>query len=256
MSGLKSLAGALGSALGMAPKIPGLPPLPANLGLPEKGGINGRWAGGSGGIAEGNKKINAYNQAFVKLLNNQPQLNYNQRAEIYDLYKDKHSFLVDGREGNPGNIIRANKAVPIIDFRGQLSKESPEQYQARVAAAQKAAQQPAPAPAPKPVAQAPKPAPAPKPIAPAPAPAPKPVTPKPVTPAPKPATPAPKPAEPAPKPTPTVATPQGNIAGSTQSTVSKAGTAEAGSGGRKPGRRGRFATLLTGLGGALERFGS
>lgn len=54
-------------------------------------------------------------------------------------------------------------------------------------------------------------------------------------------------ATPQPAATPTVATPTGNIAGGT-STLNEDTKA-------KGGRRGRVATLLTGLGGAVERFG-
>jgi hypothetical protein len=68
-----------------------------------------------------------------------------------------------------------------------------------------------------------------------------------VGPTPKPTTPV----EPPPAPTPVVATSGGNIAGNTQTTGGNEDTT-----GKGRGRRGRVATLLTGLGGALERFGS
>lgn len=54
-------------------------------------------------------------------------------------------------------------------------------------------------------------------------------------------------ATPQPAATPTVATPTGNVAGGTSTLNSDAKA--------KGGRRGRVATLLTGLGGAVERFG-
>lgn len=226
LSGMASLfARTPGMGLPPLPGNLGLPPLPAKVGQGFNQGKNPREIYDKGSKEILDKQMtdaNTYNKAFADLLNQQPQLNGSERSQLYSAYSV--------------GVMDSYKGAKPTDFSGTLSQ---------AAAGAQQPQAPAPAPAPAPQA-APAPAPAPVPVAPVPAP--------PRAEAPQTVGPVAKPVEPQPAPTPVVATEGGNIAGKTTSTVSASGNPEAPNGGR--GRRGRFATLLTGLGGAVEGLGS
>lgn len=226
MGGLSGLAGMFG-ALVPTPGV-GLPALPGNLGLPEKSNATNTVTRGgrddhTGFV--GNSQLEKYNQeyakaetynkAFADLLNAQPQLNGNERKQLYDAYSDKFTG---------GNAVEGKGAKKLTDYSSILSALTPDQF----AAQQKAQQQQTPAAQAQAAAQ---------PAAPAKTAAPQTVGP----------VAAPQVVQPA--PTPTVATAGGNIAGTTKTNNSD--TKEKGG-----GRRGRMTTLLTGLGGAVEKFGA
>ena len=220
MSGLMKSFGSLTGAL-MNGRDPKLPPLPDNLGLPEKSNVptyrekTGMMVDDKRYVAE-LQKANAYNQALVNLLNEQPHLSGTERSQFYKYYGDEMS-----NTRNPEFNSLRKKHGGVIDFTGQLSQLTPEQFKAQQQQQAAPAQMPTPAPAPAPAPQT--------------------------------VGPTPKPTVVQPPPTPTVATPAGNIAGKT-ATVGVMGTD---AGGRGSGRkRGRVATLLTGLGGAAEQFGA
>lgn len=217
MGGLSGIASVFAHTPGL-----GLPPLPGNLGLPEKpkgpGGTtsggrddHGRTVTNKKAYEESYAKAETYNKAFADLLNQQSHLTGNERNQLYKFY----------RSGND-EVPQGGRAL--TDFSKTLLQLSPEQFKAQQQQQQQAeAQIPVPAPAP---AQAP---------------------------VPQTVGPTPKPTVVQPPATPTVATPTGNIAGKT-ATV---GVMGADAGGRGSGRkRGRVATLLTGLGGAAEQFGA
>lgn len=206
MSSLGSMFGAL-----TAPGNP-LPGLPKDLGLPEKVDVGGGLQSGKNPLIDKIKKndlnnllntqftkANNYNKAFADLLNQQPQLNGQDRAELYDAYGAKKLKLANPISGD------------LIDYKSTLSQLTPEQFAAQ---RQQQAQQAVPQTAPAPQTVGPVPA-------------------------------------PQEAPTPAVSTTGGNIAGTTKTTVS----GDTKTGGSAP-RRGRFATLLNGLGGATERFGA
>lgn len=247
MASLGKSIGGLTATL-MGGRAPGLPPLPEGLGLPSKSTGIATYNEKRGNIATdaqyqaAQKQANAYNQALVNLLNQQPHLSGAERTEIYRYYGDD---MANAQQPVYNNLKK--KYGGLTDFTGQISQMTPEQYQQQQQ--QAAAAQAAPEP------EQPTPAPYTPPLPP-----PQSVTPAPVTPpaqavqAPPPQTvgPTPKPVEPPPPPTPVVATEGGNIAGKTTTTGGNEDT----TGAKSRGRRGRVATLLTGLGGALERFGS
>lgn len=208
------LAGSVGKLFGGL-TAPGFPAeaLPGNLGLPEKSSVNGvvAVAGGknrNSEIVDKTKydqefaKAENYNKAFADLLNQQPQLNGEERKQVYDYYSDKFmadkSFAAENPKMNLGKLT---------DYSSTLSQLTPDQFKAQQTQQAAAPQTQAPA-APQTVG----------------------------------------PTQAQPEATPTVATPGGNIAGAT--TTNSATAPE-----KSSGRRGRMATLLTGLGGAVERFG-
>lgn len=239
---MSSLGNSLASVVGMGRRI-GLPPLPPGLGLPEKskagtiGSIKGEVDTSTESYKRQRTQAETYNKAFADLLNNQPHLSGAQRSEIYKAYSDK--FI--GQRG----AGRGNGTEPLTDYSKILS-QAPAMSQAEMQAAQQAPQtlsEPEAVEPPKQVgtlgAAGTVPPQQPAPVATAPQ-----------VQAPQTVGPVAKPQEAAPPATPTVATPTGNIAGQT-ATIGTMGADAAGRG----RRRGRMATLLTGLGGAVESFG-
>jgi len=234
MSSLMKSMGSMSSLFGMGRSAAGLPPLPSGLGLPERsttryiGTMKGERMDGESFYKE-RAKADVYNKAFAKLLNDQPQLSGGERREIYSAYSDKHL--------QTGRLASGRDLVPLTDYGKTLSNAGAMTKEQIAAMQQK--QQPQPKPSVLPKHEVGTPA-KPKPLV---------AAPKPVV-APQTVGPVPKPTAPAPVATPSVPTAAGNVAGQTQTT----GGSEAG-GGRRSGRRGRFATLLSGLGGAVESFG-
>lgn len=224
MGGLTKSLGGLFSTLVPTPGI-GLPPLPGDLGLPPLPDKVGQGFNQGKNPKDEDPKViakqiadaNTYNKAFADLLNQQPHLTGSERSQLYSAYS------VGAKDTHKG-------AKP-TDFSGQLSQLNPDQFRAQQQ--QAVPQEPAPAPAPQaPVPQA-------------------------AAAGQSPAVQAPQATGPAaqtvgPVPTPAVATESGNIAGKTTTT----GGTESSTPGSSRKQRGRVATLLTGLGGALERFGS
>lgn len=250
---MASFSKSIGSAI-MGKRDPKLPPLPPGLGLPAKSntGYVGRM---KGQIVDGpafyreRDKAEAYNKAFAELLNNQAHLSGMERNQIYDAYSDK--FI------QRGSLESGKPLKPLTNY-GKTISQAPAMTPEQVQAAQQAqfdAQQPAQAPAP--AAQAPVAAPplsvvspapmqqalAPKP-APTPAPAPTAAPPATVGPVPQPQTQAPVPAD-------APAAAAANIVGTKTTGAMGTDTQP----GRGRGRRGRMATLLSGLGGTAEQFG-
>lgn len=229
MGGLASVASLFARTPGL-----GLPPLPGNLGLPEKPSMagtttrggrddHGEFVGNSqrAKYDEERAKAENYNKAFADLLNNQAHLNGSERKQLYDAYA----------VGN-NNATAKTPIKPLTDYSQTLSQLNPAQFkeqQQKLQQQQVDQQQSTPAPTP-----APAPTSTPQPIAN--------VKPDTVGATPQ----APQVEQPAATPTTPSAT--GNVAGTT--TTLNADEKNKGS-----GRRGRVATLLTGLGGAVERFG-
>lgn len=215
MSSLGKSFGALSATL-MNGRGPKLPPLPPGLGLPEKSTI-ATYREKAGNVATDAQYTTALSKANAY---NQSLVNLlNQQPQLTGADRSEiYRYYGDDMANAQLPVYNGlkKKYGGITDFTGQLSQLNPDQFQAQQQ------QQPAAA------------------------------TPAPVTPvqqavaAPQTVGPVAKPPEVAPPPTPSVATSDGNIAGKTTTT---------GAGASKGARRGRFATLLTGLGGAVERFG-
>lgn len=203
----------------------GAPPLPGDLGLPQLPVKVGQGFNQGKNPRDEDPKViakqiadaNTYNKAFVELLNQQSHLTGGQRQELYNAYS------VGAKETHKG---------PMPDnYSSQLSQLTPDQFREQQKMQQQQVEQQQAAPAPAPVSQPP------QPVAN--------VQPDTVGATPQAPQTVRQPEQPA--ATPTVATPTGNVAGGT-STLNADAKA-------KGGRRGRVATLLTGLGGAVERFG-
>lgn len=222
------LAKSLASVPGLKAWVPspGMPDpgVPGGLGLPEKSTLQGVVTGGGRDDHSkfiGNSQQAKYAQERAKAENYNKAFAelLNQQAHLNGAErKNLYDLYSDKFIGDPKQVENA-RLPALTDFSSTLSQLTPEQYQAQLQQQQSQAASPAPQTS----------APASQTSAPAPA------TAGPVT-------------QPQVEATPTTATPTGNIAGTTTTLNSDVKA-------KSSGRRGRVATLLTGLGGAVERFG-
>jgi hypothetical protein len=225
MSGfMGSMASLSAGLLGNNPSY-GLPELPGNLGLPESVKVGQ-------GIQQGKNPQVEYGDAkATQILNEQWTKAETYNKAFADLLNNQPQLsgsdrtqIYEAYSNKAMNPLAEKYMKPLTNYGANLSQAgamTPEQFQASRQPAQPAQQVAAPI-----------------------------ATPMAAAPAPATVGPVPTPQEQAPAATPSVPSAAGNIAGTT-TTLSGSAT-EAGKG---RGKRGRMATLLTGLGGSVETFG-